>query len=308
MIYHVYANQSNIGDWLSARGIQSLLPDQRVNDLLCDEPFVAETLSTLSSATEEDFVVIGGGGLFMDYFNPFWEGFLDASSRVPFCIWGAGYCDMKREESRPNATVIREVVRRSKLCVVRDELTRGYLSDTRVPPPVICPTVVAVATRAAHKNYVLHVDHLDNAGDDVYEMMVSVTEKFADRTGRPYRQTNNIIPAGQAGRMEKLLDLYADAELVVTSRLHGCIIGLATGRPVLAVSGDRKVESFMNAAGLGEWVCDINDMKSFPAKLDALSAQRIPFDFVEAGRRANRAVGEKVSALAVAAANQSTAR
>ena len=42
-VYHVFANRSNAGDWLSARGIQSLLGPVSVTELLCDEPFVPET-------------------------------------------------------------------------------------------------------------------------------------------------------------------------------------------------------------------------------------------------------------------------
>ena len=75
MIYHVYANQSNAGDWLSARGIQALLAPREVREHLCDEPFVPQTIAALERATEEDFIVIGGGGLFMDYFEPFWKSF-----------------------------------------------------------------------------------------------------------------------------------------------------------------------------------------------------------------------------------------
>ena len=50
MIHHVYANQSNVGDWLSARGIQSLLAPLTVTEHLCDEPFVPETLRKLAKA------------------------------------------------------------------------------------------------------------------------------------------------------------------------------------------------------------------------------------------------------------------
>ena len=71
MIYHVYANQKNIGDWLSARGIQSMLEPHPVRELLCDEPFVPKTIEILGQAGPDDLVVIGGGGLFMDYFAPF---------------------------------------------------------------------------------------------------------------------------------------------------------------------------------------------------------------------------------------------
>lgn len=298
MIYHVYANQSNVGDWLSARGIQALLAPARVHELFCDEPFVAETLATLSRATRDDFVIIGGGGLFMDYFVPFWEGFAPIASRVPFVVWGAGYCDMKRERTRPPHALVSEIVRQSQLCVVRDELTRAQLGGATLPSPVICPTVVAVPTTAADSRRLLHVDHYDNVGPEIYERMVAVGESFAERTGRSYRQTNNLIPAGHEGALQRTLGLYASADVILTSRLHGCIIGLATGRPVLAVSADHKVESFMAAAGLGDWVRDLDDLESLPARLEALPGQTVPVEFIEAGRQQNRAVGEKVKAMA----------
>ena len=82
MIHHVYANQSNVGDWLSARGIQSLLAPRAVTEHFCDEPFVPATLAALSKAGPEDFIVIGGGGLFMEYFGPFWEGAEQIRTRV----------------------------------------------------------------------------------------------------------------------------------------------------------------------------------------------------------------------------------
>ena len=63
MIYHVFAIRSNIGDWLSAKGIQKLLATGKITECLCDEPFVKEPLNILSGATEEDLIIIGGGGL-----------------------------------------------------------------------------------------------------------------------------------------------------------------------------------------------------------------------------------------------------
>ena len=88
-VYHVFANRSNIGDWLSAIGIQKLLAPIEVVELLCDEPFIDDTIQVLTGATEDDFVVIGGGGLFMDYFEPFWRRFeLLATEGLRFAIWG----------------------------------------------------------------------------------------------------------------------------------------------------------------------------------------------------------------------------
>src|SRR5687767_15929839 len=125
MIHHVFANRSNVGDWLSARGIQSLLAGHEIREYLCDEPFVFETLAALRKAdAHEDLIVIGGGGLFMDYFEPFWRGFREIAERVRFGIWGVGYCDIKRENSRPDLSLIEEIVSRAEFCYVRDELTR----------------------------------------------------------------------------------------------------------------------------------------------------------------------------------------
>ncbi len=297
MIHHVYANQSNVGDWLSARGIQSLLAPLPVTEHFCDEPFVPETLAALNEAGPDDFIIIGGGGLFMDYFVPFWEGFRDIAGRVPFAIWGAGCCEMKREQSGAPLQLISEIVRRSRLCVVRDELTREQLSGCHLPPPVICPTVVAVPTTVGGEKRLLQVDHYDNVGAEIYERMVAIADEFAERTGRSYRQMNNLIPAGHNGAVQKTLDLYASADLVVTSRLHGCIIALAMGRRVLVVSGDRKVESFMRAAGLSEWVCDLDEVESLPARLEKLHEQQLPTQFIEDGRRQNRLVAQQIIAM-----------
>ena len=99
MIYHVYANRSNIGDWVSAKGIQELLSPAAITECFWDGPFVKDTIKRLSKASENDLIVIGGGGLLMDYFEPFWKSFDAIASRIPFCIWGVGYCDLKRTPS-----------------------------------------------------------------------------------------------------------------------------------------------------------------------------------------------------------------
>jgi polysaccharide pyruvyl transferase WcaK-like protein len=141
------------------------------------------------------------------------------------------------------------------------------------------------------------VDHYDNVGPEIYEQMVAAAESFAEKTGRAYRQTNNLMRAGSAAALRKTLDLYAAADLVLTSRLHGCIIALAMGRKVLVVSADHKVESFMDAAGLSEWVCDLDEVASLPERLRKLPSQVVPTAFVEKAREQNRRVAEQVRGL-----------
>lgn len=124
MIHHVFANRSNIGDWLSAKGIQRLLQAAPVTEHLCDEVFVAQTLDALNRLEPSDLVLIGGGGIFMDYFAPFWVGLSRLDCLPRYCIWGVGYCDLKAEPSHPPLDLVRRIVAGSELCVVRDELTR----------------------------------------------------------------------------------------------------------------------------------------------------------------------------------------
>lgn len=298
MIHHVFANKSNIGDWLSARGIQGLLGAARVTEHLCDKPFVARTLESLSAAKPKDVIVIGGGGLFMDYFTPFWRGFRQIAKRVPFCIWGVGYCDLKREPSRASEGLLEEIVRGSQICVVRDELSRRCLSRCALPPPVPCPSICAVARCESASRGLLHVDNYTTAGAATYEAMDEYGREFAKRTQRNYRTTNNRIQPGSEVSLQAVMKLYASADMVLSSGLHGCVLALAMGRKVLAVSGDRKIESFMAAAGLSEWVCDAEAVGAVPDLLANLNEQPSVDSFVEEARRANRAVAAELLAMA----------
>jgi hypothetical protein len=293
MIYHVFANKANIGDWLSARAIQSLLGVQELTELFCDEPRVRHTLERLGHATAEDLVIIGGGGLFMDYFAPFWEGFQDISRRAPFCIWGVGFCDLKREHSRAPLQLLEEILSRSRLTIVRDELTRQYLSACALPPPVGCPTL-SLLEECPPSFGLLHVDAFDNVGESNYERMEEVGRAYAVRSGRRFHRINNEILPGKESDLARALEAYARADLVLSGRLHGCIIGLALGRKVLAVSGDRKIESFMHAAGLADWVLDLDQIGELPHRLDCLADQPAPARFLSDVRHQNRNIAAQV--------------
>ena len=92
MIHHVFANRSNIGDWLSAKGIQVLLNIPDITEYECDEASVDQTLLRLSAASPDDLIIVGGGGLFMDYFEPFWQGLLQLTDeKGPLRDLGRGF-------------------------------------------------------------------------------------------------------------------------------------------------------------------------------------------------------------------------
>ena len=294
MIHHVFANKSNIGDWLAARAIQRLLAPAPAVEHLCDEPFVTETLQRLFSLGQDDFIVIGGGGLFMDYFTPFWDGFRRIGERVLYCLWGVGYCDLKREPSRPNDSLLHEIVAGSRFCVVRDKLTSTYLGGIDLPEPVPCPSLCVIKPPAEQGWGVLHVDNYTTAGADVYDAMELHGAVFAKATGRPFRKTNNRIRPESEADLAEVLNRYAASDVILTSALHGCLIGMAMGRKVLAVSGDWKLESLMEAAGLGRWVVGQEKVEMVPDLLRQLQHQPSAAGFVDAARQANLAVAEKL--------------
>ena len=294
MIYHVFANRSNIGDWLSAKGIQKLLSPLEVTECLCDVPFIGEIMQQLSNATEKDLIVIGGGGLLMDYFIPFWEAFQLVAERVPFCIWGIGYCDLKLEHSLPPGNLITDIISKSKLCIVRDELTRSYLPNCNLPAPVPCPSINVIEPVPVLGNDILHVDNYTTAGEAAYEAMCRVAEKFATVNGVSYRQTNNRITKDSEKEMEQILSLYRQSGYVLSSALHGCIIAVAMELKVLAVSGDRKIEGFMESVGLQDWVLDINELEKIPDYLEKLHLQNHRNPMIEKIQRKNQKVAADI--------------
>src|SRR5687767_3401923 len=235
MIHHVFANQSNIGDWLSAIGIQQLLAPAPIEEHLCDEPFIDETLKSLAKLTSDDHVIIGGGGLFMDYFTPLWRGLEEIDLRAPFTIWGVGYCDLKLEPSQPPIELLRRVVSRGKRCFVRDEITRQLLDLPNISQPMGCPSLCAVSRAETPALGVLHVDNYTTAGAPAYDAMDAAAAAFAKNTGRAFRRTNNRIEPGRRDALVKCLLTYEQSDLIVSSALHGCIIALAMGKKVLAV-------------------------------------------------------------------------
>jgi polysaccharide pyruvyl transferase WcaK-like protein len=294
MIYHVFANRSNIGDWLSARGIQKLLSPLEITECLCDVPFIDETMQQLASATEKDLIVIGGGGLLMDYFTPFWEAFQPVAARVPFTIWGIGYCDLKLEYTLPPGNLITSIINKSKLCIVRDELTRSHLPNCNLYEPIPCPSINVIDRVSIIGKDILHVDNYTTAGEVAYEAMCTAGKDFANQHKITYRQTNNRITKDSEKELQQILSLYRQSGYVLSSALHGCIIAVAMGLKVLAVSGDRKIEGFMESVGLQDWVLDIGELEKIPEYLEKLHLQNSGNLDIEKIQKKNQQVAEAI--------------
>lgn len=294
MIYHIYANRSNVGDWLSAKGIQKLLHPLPITECLCDTPFVEETMDVLTKATEKDLIVIGGGGLLMNYFVPFWQAFESVANRVPFVVWGIGCCDLKNEATLPPRTLIERVIKKSRLCIVRDELTRKFLRALDLPAAVQCPSINYIE-HASRGNGILHVNNYTTVGPQAYETMCSEGLKFSEDRSIVYRETNNRID--KESDLPNVLIRYVQSKFVISSALHGCIIAVAMGLKIIAVSGDRKIDEFMAAIGLEDWTLDVGDVAKVSELLNKLHFQKSRRSTVDQIRRTNEKIAKSVKSV-----------
>ncbi|MEQ1573688.1 MAG: polysaccharide pyruvyl transferase family protein [Vicinamibacterales bacterium] len=297
MIHHVFACKSNIGDWLSALAIQKLLSPAPVVEHLCDEPYRAATLERLSRLSPGDTIVIGGGGLLMDYFDPFWKRMPGIAEATPTMIWGVGLCDHVQAASQPDINLLRPVFSAAKLAVVRDELTMTFLQGL-AEGPVACPAMSLFSSDSRNGHGALHVHHRGVITRHRYETVVATVTRFAAETGRAYVEINNRIGDGKRQQLDATVQRYREADVVVSSRLHGCIIGLAMGKKVVALSGDRKVESFMKAAGLEPWIWRDEAPQSLAELLSEAPRQQDASAFVAQAAVRNEAVAARVLHLA----------
>jgi polysaccharide pyruvyl transferase WcaK-like protein len=297
MIYHIYANQSNIGDWLSALGIQKLLGNQPICECFCDQPFIKQTLDQLNNASEKDLIIIGGGGLLMDYFIPFWEAFEPFSRKLRFCIWGAGYCDIKMEASLPPAPLIEEILGRSRICIVRDELSRTHLKNLNLEKPVACPSLNYFEFSVPKGSDLLHVVNYTTVGEAAYTEMCRTGKDWAQQQKKVYRETNNIIQKGNKGQLDELLNRYALSDIALCSALHGCIIAAANGLKLVAVSGDRKIEGFMETVGLSDWVLNHDETEKIGGLLQNSVQQKNISSQVSKIKSENEIIARRVLGL-----------
>jgi polysaccharide pyruvyl transferase WcaK-like protein len=90
---------------------------------------------------------------------------------------------------------------------------------------------------------------------------------------------SDVIRAGcsieRASSPNSLLDFFRRLDVVISSRLHGVLLAIVAGRPVLALSHERKVRAVMNDAGVSSFCADLNtvNMDQIEQHLTSLTGQ-----------------------------------
>jgi len=252
-IVYIYANKRNVGDYISFLGIKDTIKLEGV-ELFCSPMWTKQlrkSLSKIKANNPNCLIVIGGGGLIQPVFEPFWDVIM--ASELPYVFFGIG---INKMPGRPEmaAEYISKILDKAQLCGVRDKYTQDNiqkLTDKEVYMG-ICPSVNFV-----HQHYwneqintqgeLLHMFHPSDvrlAGADLDKIKAAI-RYVANKLGLRYGEHNNMT-----ANHEEMLTRVSKARLVVSSRLHGCIMSFAMGVPYIPLYCDEKIKSF-NASHTG---------------------------------------------------------
>lgn len=244
----IYAEPSNSGDYASYLGVRHLVGQAGV-ELFAASLALKETVRTLSRppgpGRRWQAVFVGGGGLFQNCFDGFWERLLELE--VPLVVFGVGANQAGNFRQVLAPEMRRRLVAKAVAVHVRDRFTQQLFADYPGASVTVgvCPSVnyLHEAGRdlpraASHLLHVCHPADLSLTGVSLPELRDAAVAEW--RLGLAYDETDHL-----AGLDGGLLRRYARAALVVSSRLHGCIFSYALGKPFLAIECDRKVGAFL---------------------------------------------------------------
>jgi hypothetical protein len=256
-IIQFYSSYRNIGNFLPVLGIQGMLGAPTdvwdLHRVPVDWAYIHAHYKV---------AIIGGAGLLNACFEPFWQDF-DRHCKLPFVVWGIGVCLPANETlqgvSKP---VVARVFRKALHANVRDQLTVLHYALGDATNIAVCPTVPylhdwrqrshRLAAGPAANVDVLHSIHTTLASSAESQRITAAIEA----TGRSVQCVENL----QRRRfgIDDALAFYAEAKLVVSTRLHGAIIAFGFDKPYVALSFDSKVKAFVEGYG-GGWLCESID-------------------------------------------------
>lgn len=241
-IMQFYSANANIGNYTPVLGIQKMLgtaPDTwNVHASPVDFGYINRNYKV---------AIIGGAGLLHGCFERFWRDF-DENCKIPFIVWGIGGCFLKVNK---NSVVPRSsassVLNRAALVNVRDSVTAEYYDIQRAHVSA-CPTIEWVSSfrKSNLGKHILYASHTELVPESdqrkIYNKLKDNAESFiyTDNIQRP-----------MAGLMYMIRKLYAESNIVITTRLHGAIIAYGLGVPYIGISYDNKLEAFNKEYGGG---------------------------------------------------------
>lgn len=277
-IYHIYANDTNLGDLGSAEGIKMLLRKSFKEKLFFKDFYIAlKDLSEKDIAeinSEYDLVIIGGGGL---YWTGSKETLLKLSEktikkiRKPIIIYAVGINYEKFEKKsdrrlRKNILKLHDYV---KLSSARDEETEHILREGGIKCHLApCPSIFV---NPADSSFCLKENNKKNIGivliptvrldSDAKQPYINSIAGFAKWLKNDYNvyllshckiisdsyyllSKKINFPLIYSASPKQLMSAYKQMDFLVGSRGHMGMYALGAEKPFLMISYNKKCDAF----------------------------------------------------------------
>jgi polysaccharide pyruvyl transferase WcaK-like protein len=213
-------------------------------------------------------------------------------ARVPFAFLSVGYGGTP---TRLSKRLLRYAVSEAKYCSLRDTGSRsltqqlGVTADLPVVPDLAFALTAGPPLLSRRPGYDVGISPMvymrpgswPNEKPEDYQRFVALWADLAtDRVARGDRvhlfvtdpadmdSVNEVwerLDASTRGGCRivdvrtpnALLEFFRGLDVVISSRLHGVLLAIVAGRPVLALSHERKVRTVMRDAGVSEFCVDL---------------------------------------------------
>jgi len=232
-----------------------------------------------------------GGAMGQPYALARWA-WLARRAGVPFAFLSVGYGSARGKLSR---WLLRYAIGQTTYCSVRDAGSRslttqlGISKDLPIIPDLafgLKPAPPLPRNRPGYDVAISPMVYLrpgnwPTADASAYERFVDLWAAIVvDRVGRGDRvhlfvtdpadmkavldvcakldaRTRDYCSINEHRTPDALLTFFRQMDVVVSSRLHGVLLAINTGRPVLAISHERKVRAVMGDVGLTAYCTDL---------------------------------------------------
>lgn len=294
---HVW-DKKNKGDYAIVLAVQELLKKQFPKCKITDFPInlLKEGKATdAKKINTNDFVVIGGGGIFYSYFLPYNQEFIKSITK-PIAIFGAGYIKEvdAPELSLAASTSVAYLAKQAKFVGVRDNNTKKFLIKNGVISKKIEVIGDPAALLSEKKPTKLVIDNkktsplkiglnLNYSGwlgfgkwhDDILMAYREVAQYFQENHNaqiyylKHHPGENKIYPELKIKNL-KLVDLkpseqkyiYGRLDIIVGMMLHVGVMSFGAGTPEISVAYDLRNHSFAEFIRHKELVVDLKDLKN----------------------------------------------
>ena len=158
-----------------------------------------------------------------------------------------------------------------------------------------CPSMLYVDEQygkyASSGGSLLYASHSGLIGKEADENIKKLLKAYCNKHNMEYSQVGNIAKDDES--VANIMKKYCEASLIVTTRLHGYIIGAALKKKIVAISKDYKIEGFASIIN-DRHPIDIMDINEDSLNRAAEEAQALSDEGLASSLAEIRKKGDKI--------------